>query len=363
MSRGLVAAVLGGCVIVSGCALVRDLPWLAEQGVGQAEILFGSRSVQGVIDDPETDPLVKRRLSLVTAARRFAKDTLGLTVTGQYRRVVFLDSPAVVFVVSAAPRTSLSPYTWDYPVLGSLPYRGFFALEKAEALRTTLDEQGLDASVRPVRTYSLLGILPDPVVSPMLFVSDDAYLVETVIHELAHATVFKNGAGQFNEGLATFIGHEGRRQFIEHAYGKDSAIYRRMLEKDKDRASYAAAVSALAFDLRVLYALQEDLSEQQILVEKDAIFHRHQHHYETEVRNTLRTWTYRGLRLPDNNAELTAYGLYSLQQAVYVRAFDGCQQSMHCFLRLLDEVAREDDPETALAARGGNDIGREVLLP
>ena len=36
--------------------------------------------------------------------------------------IAFLDAPAVVYVVSAAPRTSLEPHVWRYPVLGALPY-------------------------------------------------------------------------------------------------------------------------------------------------------------------------------------------------------------------------------------------------
>lgn len=355
------ALALLGSGILSGC-VSDDVAWLAEQGVGQAEVLFAARRVSAVLDDPETPEPIKRRLRLVEAARRFAKDELGLDVGMQYRAVTFLDSPAVVYVVSAAPRTSLDPYEWEYPVLGRLPYRGFFDLEEAEALARDMEGQGFDVSVRPVPTYSLLGVLPDPIVSPMLFSAEEGWIVETVIHELTHATVFAPGQGAFNEGLATFIGREGRRRFVERYYGKGSAIYRWMEGYDSDRDSYARAVGALAFDLRVLFAQAAGLEEREILARKDAIFLAHQQHFRSDVADTMVTYRLRRARLPDNNAELSAYGIYTLTQHLYRRAYKGCNEDMRCLIRVLKQVAGADDPELALAEHLRQQSPRERVI-
>ena len=344
-----------------GCA-TDDAGWLARQAVGQVEMLLAARPVSTVLKDPRTPEPVQRRLRLVDAARRFARDELGLDVGMQYRAVTFLDSPAVVFVVSAAPRTSLDAYEWKYPFLGRLPYRGFFSLDEAERHARDMEARGYDASVRPVPTYSLLGVLPDPIVSPMLFSADEAWIVETVIHELAHATVFASGQGGFNEGLATFIGREGRRRFVEHHYGRQSAIYRWMEGYDNDRDSYARAVGALAFDLRVLFAQAAGLDEADILARKDAIFLEHQQHFRSDVADTMVTYRLRRARLPDNNAELAAYGIYTLTQHLYRRAYRGCNDDMRCLVRLLKQVASSDDPELALSERVREDIPRERVM-
>lgn len=343
-------------VALSGCT-AGDVRWLAEQGIGQAEVLLAARPIEPLLEDPATPEAVRRRLSLVVAARRFARE-LGLDVGFQYRSVVFLDAPAVVYVTSAAPRTSLDPYTWRYPLLGALPYRGSFDLDDAEALARDLEGQGYDVDVRPVTTYSLLGLAPDPVLSTMLFSGDELDLVETVIHELAHATVFAPGQGAFNEGLATFIGKEGRRRFVQKHYGEGSAIAARMVELDRDDAAYSRAVAALAFDLRVLFAQgaqgsssSKGLGDAELLKRKDTIFLEHQRHWQDEVAPTLLSFRLRRARLPDNNAELSAYGIYSLKQRVYEDAFAGCRQDMRCFLRTLRAVAVEPDPELALAER------------
>jgi predicted aminopeptidase len=359
-------ALLLGVGASLGCQTDRplgeELGWLSKQAVGQGEILLGSQRVSDVLAREETDPEVKRRLRLVLAARTFAGEVLGLNAKDQYERVVFLDAPAVVYVVSAAPKTELSPYRWEYPVLGALPYRGYYALEEAEAEAARMAEQGFDVDVRPVSTYSLLGVVPDPIVSPMLFGSDEARLVETVIHELAHATVFASGQGAFNEGLATFIGREGLRQFIVAHYGTDSAVHERMEGIAADRRAYSRAVGALAFDLRVLFARKRDLTETELLERRDAIFRSHQRHFRDEVTPALATFRYRGARLPDNNAQLSAYGLYTLQQHLYVRAYDQCERDMRCMLTTLREVAEEEDPELALAERLRREGRRERVL-
>jgi predicted aminopeptidase len=354
--------------LFAGCTTVRDsngvsggpisdIQYLSEQAIGQVEILAASRSISDVLLDDTLDPITRRRLRLILAARTFARDTLGLTVGQQYRRITFLNGPAVVYVVSAARRTSLDSFEWQYPVLGSLPYRGFFALEDAENEATLRARMGLDVSVRPVTTYSLLGYLPDPIVSPMLRSGDELYLVETVIHELAHATVFATGASSFNEGMATFIGREGRRLFIDKTYGTNSAIYRLMLARDADRDAYGRAVAALAFELRVLFAQADDLDEREIMARKDEIYLRHQRHFGEEIADTMRTFRYRSARLPENNARLAAYGLYSLRQDVFRRAYRACQLHMPCLIRMLEQAALDDAPIVSLTKT----IRRETL--
>ncbi len=328
-----------------------ELGWLLRQGIGQAEVLLAARPISRVLADDETPDIVKRRLAVVVAARRFAADELGLSVGAQYRTVTFLDGPAVVYVVSAAPRTSLTPYQWTYPIMGALPYRGYFSLEEAEDEAQRIAERGLDVDVRPVATYSLLGLLPDPVVSPMLFTGDEVSLVETVIHELAHATVFARGQGAFNEGLATFIGRQGRRRFVDQRFGPGSAVAQRMEARDKDIEAYAQEVSALAFDLRVLFAQARALGEAELLARKDRIFLVHQTHFREEVAPSMATYGLRRARLPDNNAELSAYGIYSLKQRIYEEAYRGCNEDMRCLIRALKDVASAEDPELALAER------------
>lgn len=337
----LAGAALGACA---------DVSYLAKQGVGQVQLLAAAQPVAPLLDDDSVPVDVRRRLGIASAARVFARDRVGLAVEQQYKKVVFLDAPAVVYVVSAAPLTSLTPFTWTYPVLGALPYRGSYSLVDAEALADELAARGdLDVSVRPVSTYSLLGLAPDPLLSSMLYRREELDIVETVIHELAHATVFAPGQGAFNEGLATFIGREGRRQFVAERFGEDSAVAARARALDDDEDAWTRAVQALAFDLRVRYA--QGGPDVDLLRDKQAIYLAHQRHWDDEVAPTLFSVRLRAARLPQNNAELSAVGIYSLKQHVYRAAFSSCGGDWRCFLSLLREVAQTPEPESALLAR------------
>lgn len=351
---GLTVTTLAFAVGV-GCASTADADpgWYLEQGLSQAELLCAARPVGPLIADPDVDDEVRRRLAIAVAARDFGRRHLGLHDNGQYENAVFIDAPALVYVVSAAPADGLEPRLWRYPVVGALPYRGHFSLDDAEAEANALEESGLDVSVRPVSTYSLLGIAPDPIVSTMLFRRDELDVVETVLHELAHATVFAANAGAFNEGMATFIGREGRRQFVRERFGPGSAVAVRAAADDADSDAWTRAVAALAFDLRVLYSQRGTRSRPDLLDEKQRIFARHQRHWQDEVAGTLFSVRLRSARLPDNNAALSAVGIYSLKQHVYARAFEGCGRDWRCFLGLLKEVAGDDDPEVRLAERAG----------
>ncbi len=346
----------------AGCVSVDDVAWYARQGLGQVEVLAAAQSVKPLLADRDVDADVRRRLAIAVAARDFAKSRLGLNVTNQYETAVFLDAPAIVFVVSAAPQDALTPKTWSYPVVGNLPYRGHFSLEDAEAEASALEAQGFDVSVRPVSTYSLLGIAPDPILSSMLWRRDELDIVETVIHELAHATVFRSGAGAFNEGLATFIGRQGRRQFVREFFGQGSAVAARADAEDADDDAWGRAIAALAFDLRVLYAQRGSRSSADVLKEKQRIFERHQRHWQTEVAGTLFSLRLRQAVLPDNNAALAAVGIYSLKQRLYGQVFDDCGEDWRCFLSTLEVAAIEDDPELRLA-EGRSTRRRDRVLP
>ena len=131
----------------------------------------------------------------------------------QYTSYVEWPGDRVVTTVVATPPGSLEPRPFWFPIVGSVPYKGFFdparAHEEAERLRA----EGLDTCQVPVRAYSTLGWFEDPVTGPMLRGSEGA-LVETLLHELTHATVFVKSQADFNEGVASVRGRRGIRALL-----------------------------------------------------------------------------------------------------------------------------------------------------
>ena len=73
-----------------------------------------------------------------------------------------------MWVVMACEPFELKPKEWTFPVVGSVPYKGFFKKERAEALKDELEKEGWDVMVRNPGGWSTLGWFTDPILSKML---------------------------------------------------------------------------------------------------------------------------------------------------------------------------------------------------
>lgn len=192
-------------VLCSGCLLVR---WAPQAAWGQWQLIRDRQALGAVVRNPETPAGTRALLAEVPKVKSWGQRH-GLKPTGNYQHYVDVGRPAVVWVVMAAPPLSLTPVTWRFPVVGRVPYLGWFTREAALDHATALAVEGNDVAVRGVEAYSTLGWLPDPVLSTMLGPGDEtarAGLINTVLHESVHATVFVADQAPFNEGLASFVG-------------------------------------------------------------------------------------------------------------------------------------------------------------
>lgn len=208
--RTLLAIVL---LVVAFAVLTPIGRYLARAGWEEGKILWRRRSIRTLVASSATDPNTRAKLELVLDARTFAADSLHLEADESFTTYSKLDSDTLVLVVGAAYRDRLRPYTWWFPIVGSVPYKGYFAPADAFSEAKSLEEQGLDTYVRPASAFSTLGWFEDPVVSSTLH-EDTASLANTVIHELTHNTFYAPGQAVFNESFANFVGAHGAMRFF-----------------------------------------------------------------------------------------------------------------------------------------------------
>lgn len=179
----------------------------------EAGILARRQPIEKLVADSSTAPAVRDKLRLVLAARGFAADSVRLDAGKSFTTYTQLDRDTLVLVLSAAYRDELRMKTWWFPVVGRVPYKGYFDFDRARRAAEELQAEGLDAFVRPASAFSTLGWFDDPLVSSTLRV-DSLDLANTVIHELTHNTFYASGEAAFNESFANFVGARGAAWFF-----------------------------------------------------------------------------------------------------------------------------------------------------
>jgi predicted aminopeptidase len=227
--------------------------YVARLGWTEARILLRREPIPSVLRRPDVDAGLAERLRLVLAVRAFAEDALGLRVGESYATYAAVEDDARLWILSAARRDRLEPYTWWYPVVGRVPYRGFFDRTEAEAAGQALGAESLDVDIRPAAAFSTLGWFADPLLSTTASAAPVA-LAETVIHELFHSTLWVRGASAFNESAATFAGHRGAIAFFCAGPGDDPARCAEARRRWANVRARGVVLARLVDRLRVLYA-------------------------------------------------------------------------------------------------------------
>src|SRR5437870_4857576 len=92
----------------------------------ETRILARRRQIADIVADAGTSPAVAAKLRLVQAARTFSVDSIGLRAKESFTTYSQLDRDTLVLVLSGAYRDRLVAYTWWFPIVGRVPYKGFF---------------------------------------------------------------------------------------------------------------------------------------------------------------------------------------------------------------------------------------------
>lgn len=313
---------------------------------GQAQLLLARQPIGEVLEDPSTPDELRDQLELVGEVRRFASD-LGLAVEEKYTSYAPWPGDRIVTNLVATRPGEVEAVPNCFPIVGCVPYRGYFdeaaARERADELRA----EGLDVCLLAVSAYSTLGWLDDPVTDPMLR-RGQVELVETLLHELVHATVFLKDEPDFNEGVASFVGQEATLRFFDQrAPGAIDEAMPSATVSDRlfDNRELAAALVASRREVEALYA--QPLSEDERT--------RGRQELEVEARARLAALALR-TRTPEetralaerirlNDACLALRKTYAgdLERfAGVLRALDG---NLRQFVERLIRAAQEEDPQ------------------
>lgn len=152
-------------------------------------------------------------MEFIQSIKQYSEDSLGFKPTKNFSKIYNHNNEPLLWVVSASEKYAIQPFYWSFPIVGDVSYKGFFTKEKAIAEKNRLICLGYDVDVRPVSAWSTLGWFSDPVLSGMLTRSK-GWLCNLIFHELFHATYYAPSSVNYNENLASFVGHKATLQFL-----------------------------------------------------------------------------------------------------------------------------------------------------
>jgi predicted aminopeptidase len=301
----LIGPVLLLCLILSGTGC--RLSYLFHVAKGQIQLLNGAVPIEEALNTEPFTADQRNKLLLVKQIKAFGEKELGLKKTGNYETVYPHANQNPIYIVAASARDCFSQKIWWFPIVGDMPYLGFFDLKEAKEERARLQHENLDVYVGRAGAYSTLGWFQDPVTMNLID-GTTPQLVNTLLHEMTHATLYVNGQGAFNEGLAVLVGKVGAFQFFKKTFGPAHPFTVKARNALADERLFSRFLNVLMDELEKVYALQVSYEEKLVLRER--VFATYLEKFE-DLKGDLKTRQFVHFgQMPLNNAYLMTVALY-----------------------------------------------------
>jgi predicted aminopeptidase len=291
-----------------------DIRYLTRAGFEETRILQSRQPIARLVRDHNTPPALRQTLNLVLESRDYAA-RLGLQAKETYTTYADVGRDTLLMVLQAAPKDCICPHTWKYPIVGRIPYKGFFDIEAGRREAARFAARGYDTYLRPSSAFSTLGWFEDPLLSTAL-TRDSVELAATVFHEIAHNTLYVKSATPFNESFAQLVGYRSAQAFF-HQRG-DSANAQQAADRWHDEIVLGDYYAELVARLQRLYLQHPD----SVALENGRIEAARWAHEQLTgpVRQQLRTFRFGKLaERPINNAQLVGARIYRTRLDLFDR--------------------------------------------
>ncbi|MDH4129244.1 MAG: aminopeptidase [Spirochaetota bacterium] len=293
--------------------------YLVKQGYHQLDLMNNKKPFSKVLSDPKISIKTKRKINIVRLVKYFATKELGLNNTDSYNYFININRKYVAYNLSAAYKDKLKPVTWQFPIIGRVPYLGFFELGDAIKEEAELKKKHFDTNLRGIPAYSTLGFFGDPLLSTMIKYPDSV-LINIIIHEMTHETIYIRNNMRFNEALASFIANKGTILFLEKYYGKNSKLIQFTKNLDSDDLIFSNYINRLVLELDLFY--KQSISREKKIKMRKLIFNKSQRYFKTNILPKLKTKVYNNFhKIKLNNAIILSLRRYNQNIMVFEKVY------------------------------------------
>jgi predicted aminopeptidase len=321
-----------------------DVRYVTRAGFEETRILKSRQPITRLVRDSAIDPAVRRSLGLVLETRDYAA-RLGLEAKETYTSYADVGRDTLLLVLQAAPKDCICPHTWKYPIVGRIPYKGFFDSKAARREAARFAARGYDIYLRPSSAFSTLGWFNDPLLSTAL-TRDSVELAATVFHEIAHNTLYVKSATPFNESFAQLVGYRSAQAFFQER--GDSVRALQAADRWHDEIVLGDYYSALVGRLEPLYAQHPDSAALEDGRRAAAVWARAQ--LEGPIGQRLRTFRIGRLtERPINNAQLIGARIYRTRLDLFERWYEQNGRDIRTSVRTLKSLMAGAEGDSAYA--------------
>jgi predicted aminopeptidase len=341
----MVFLILVGAIFVGyGTAYVasEDVRYLTRAGFEETRILKARQPIDGLVRDSSVAPETRASLQLVLESRDYAA-SLGLAAKKTYTTFADVGRDTLLLVLSASPKDCLCPYTWKYPIVGRVPYKGFFDFDMARKSAMDLEQRGYDTYVRPSAAFSTLGWFNDPLLSTALE-RDSVELSSLVFHEIAHNTLYVKSATPFNESFAQMAGYRAAQSFFRER--GDTVRAARARDRWLDEVLLSQYYRDLTERLESLYSSGVDSAA--LDSGRAAVAEWAREQLEGPLAEQFRTYRIGPLsERPINNARIISARIYRTRLELFEAWFEQHGQDIAAAVRRLAVLEAEAEGEEA----------------
>ena len=315
------------------------MTYLFHAASGQFSLIYHAIPVESALKTDSLSLEQRDRLRLVARIKDFGEKELGLKKTQNYQTINLKSLQNPLYTVSASPKDRLVRITWWFPVVGRVPYLGFFDLGRVQEEKKRLAQKDLDVFIGRAEAYSTLGWFKDPLTLNMIEGST-VNLVETILHEMTHTTLYLKGQGEFNEGLANLVGKMGSFLFLKRTYGPSHPFTIEAQQVLEDERVFSSSLSSFLKKLGQLY--NSPLSYQEKLAEREKSFSNFLKNF-SHIKKRFQTNRFINFGSADlNNAYLMSIGLYHRHFHLFEAVLEKNGGSIRQMLDSLRSLAKEE---------------------
>lgn len=326
------AALLSTTIPLPGCGI----RYITSSAVHELGLLGSRRPIDVVVATGTLSAGEEQRLALIPHIKEYGR-ALGLSSTHNYESYAY-GWDHTIWNVSASEPLAFEPVTWRFPIVGEVPYLGFFTDEEADREVAKQRARGLDVYRRSAGAFSTLGWFRDPVLPGMLR-WDEADLAETVFHELAHATLWVPGSVAFNESFADFVGVAAARRYLSDRFGAASPQLTDYDRADRDWVRFNAVLHELYTDLDQLYQ-DTSRSDAEKLAQKSVLFASIPSRIRASPIEAPDRYVRMAGRSEWNNARILQYRTYATHKESFAALLERDDGDLHKFIEDIGRATR-----------------------